>query len=148
MALYRPRQMAPSGTCRIAGQPLKLYRIALEGAPLPDLAAARALAEARLPREIEEEGGAEGPGLLLLHAGEGGVWLLLMWWAHGDILCRRLLRAETPAGPFVPHDSRALMACVWELAVIDHERRAWIRHMMTARPDPDGWAADFLEGLH
>ena len=36
------------------------------------------------------------------------------------------------------------LACVWELAVTGHERNAWIRHMLTARPDAAAYLDDVL----
>lgn len=36
------------------------------------------------------------------------------------------------------------LACVWELVVTAHERDAWVRHMLTARPDAPTYLADAL----
>jgi hypothetical protein len=35
------------------------------------------------------------------------------------------------------------VGCVWELAVLEHERAAWVRHMLTpAEPDLAAYLAD------
>jgi len=83
----------------------------------------------------------EGVGFVILHRGTQGIWLLLHWWEQGGICSQRLWRSDL-AGPlaFVPVD-RPLMACVWELALIDHERRAYVRTLMAGR-GPDAYLAD------
>jgi hypothetical protein len=40
------------------------------------------------------------------------------------------------------------MGCVWELAIVAHERDAWVRHMLApGQPDLDGYLADSLSAL-
>ena len=146
-APYRPRAMAPMGRLDAGGHTLKLYAIHPEDRPAPaerTWAAARAEAERIVPAAAEREGEAHGLGFAILHEGLQGTWLLLHWWAHGDILCGRLLRTEPGGFDFAPQDQRPLVACVWELAVIDHERRAWTRAMQAEAPDPGAYLADAL----
>ena len=49
-------------------------------------------------------------------------------------------RLDGPAA-FEPLD-RPLMACVWELALIDHERRAYMRSVMARSGDAEAYFAD------
>ena len=93
----------------------------------------------------EAEGGSSGLGFVVMHAGEMGTWLLMDWWAHGDILCQRLSLAPA-GGAYEPMDDRPLTACVWELPILMHERDAYVRHMLTARPDADAYLADMRQG--
>ena len=144
-APYRPRLFAARPLRQAAGMALKPYVIAHAPSAWPSPATeaqAWAFAEAEIAREAAQEGQAEGYGHLTLHAGEQALWLLSCWWAHGDILCRRLASLEGEA--FVSRDDRPLMACVWETHVIAHENAAWIRHMMTQTPSPEAWRADRL----
>ena len=146
-APYRARMMAPLGRLDAPGHALKLTAIHLADRDPPGegvLAAAREHAGDVLPAAAEREGGSEGLGFVILHEGLQGTWLLLHWWAHGDILCGRLLRAEPGGAVFAPQDDRPLLACVWELVVIDHERRAWVRAMMREAPDSGAYLADVL----
>ena len=141
---YAPRRRARLDDARLGGIACRFHWIdALgEAAPPPGLLrAALGHAAAVLPAAAEAEGGAEGLGFLVLHRGAAGTWLLMHWWAHGDILCGRLARAEPGAASFAPCDGRPLVACVWELAVLGEERDAWVRTMMTAAPSPDAWRA-------
>lgn len=48
----------------------------------------------------------------------------------------------------VDHTATSPAACVWDRAVICHERQAWIHHVLanTERPDLDRYLTDLLEG--
>ena len=123
--------------------PVKMHWIDAEGQaapPAPLLRDAWRQVAATLPDAMAAEGGAEGAAFCILHRGQAGTWLLMDWWAHGDILCQRLARADAD-GPFEAMDDRPLMACVWELEVIEEERRAWIARMMQPVPDRAAWLA-------
>ena len=139
--------MAPLAPIEIPGHALKLVVIHLADRPAPGgrtIEAARERACAVVPPAAAREGGSEGLGFAILHEGLQGTWLLLHWWAHGDILCGRLLRAEPGGRDFAPQDDRPLVACVWELAAIEHERAAWVRAMLREAPSPEAYLADAL----
>ena len=74
-----------------------------------------------------------GAGFAILHVGEEAVWLLLHFWLPGGIVSRHLWYAENRTRDFKPAPDH-LMACVWELAVIDFERRAWVETALAGRP--------------
>jgi len=141
---YRPRRCAPLASIAAGGMRLKRVWIDLHGAaapPAPLGDAAWATAAAVVPEAAAAEGGAAGLGFAILHRGEAGNWLLMHWWAHGDICCQRLAHAPHDGPGFRDLSDRPLMACVWELPVIAAERAAWIDTMMTGTPDPDGYVA-------
>ncbi|NNU59213.1 hypothetical protein [Ochrobactrum soli] len=76
-------------------------------------------------------------GFAILHQGEESLWLLLHWWLEGGIATEMLWQSELgdeiefmPAQPL-------LMACVWELGIIDFERRAWMETAMSGKPIAD-----------
>ncbi|WP_316014778.1 hypothetical protein [Roseobacter sp. HKCCA0434] len=129
MSGYAPRHIAPGPVLDIAGVAFRTYAIGLDAAPVGTILPALDPLGADLANAIAVEGGAEGHGFTILHEGEAGTWQLALWWAHGDILCQRLWRADPGTLDFVAVDDRPLMACVWELHVIAHEQRAWIAHM-------------------
>ncbi|MBX8799922.1 hypothetical protein [Pseudochrobactrum asaccharolyticum] len=73
-------------------------------------------------------------GFAILHEGEEALWLLLHQWIDGGICTQHLWRSDlTGAVSFRPAPAH-LMACVWELAIIDFERRAWIETVMAGLP--------------
>ncbi|PWJ19120.1 hypothetical protein [Jannaschia seohaensis] len=140
--VYAPRLTARLPDREAFGIPIKMHWIDLQGQAAPPgalLASAWACVAEVLPAAMAEEGGSEGAAFCVLHRGAEGVWLLMDWWAHGDILCQRLARADMDADPFELLTDRPLLACVWELEVIARERAAWIAHMMGPVPNRSAW---------
>jgi hypothetical protein len=85
-----------------------------------------------------------GMAFLIVHAGTEALWGILGWWEL-DILYLRTLRADlgttaSDSSPTPPPPSFTRVApdgptaCVWELEAVDHERRAWIKHVLS-HPD-------------
>ena len=85
---------------------------------------------------------------LIVHEGTDGVWSILNWWTG-----REMLRITTYYTSFEKLDSIELkpdtgsMACVWELPIINHERNAWVKHVLQNHTNPDfiGYANDSLK---
>lgn len=139
---FAPRLRARLHCADFGSVVAKVHWIDAEGASTPPavlLGAALATARDVLPAAMAAEGGDEGAAFVVLHRGRDGTWLLMGWWAHGDVLCQRLARADPGGADFRPMDGRPLVACVWEMEVLADEARAWARHMMRASPDRDGW---------
>ena len=55
---------------------------------------------------------------------------------------------ETPDN-YVRLPREGSMACVWELPVINHERAAWVRHILqqATQPDWEAYRQDQLDGM-
>lgn len=142
MARYKERLFRSHGLIEAGSIRLKAYTIAFEEAaeidtgPIFDHAAA-ALLESRLPWLRHR-----GLGYVLYHAGEDGCWLLTRLWLQGDIVAG-LVAADWGRGfAEVPVPA---VECVWEAVVTDHERHAWVAHMMAAKDDPKAaYLSDFL----
>lgn len=141
---YAPRRIAPLGVWREAGHSIKAYGIhrdaELAGPILTDAVTASVRAAVRDVLSVHRgDPRGHGLGYCIAHVGDEAVWLLVDWWISGGIVCQRMLSAPL-AQPdrFTPVTAPAL-ACVWELAVIAHERDAWVRHMLTERPDADAY---------
>ena len=147
---YVARRMGSLGSWNTPGFRIKVYGIRvdcrLDDALLPDdlIAAARDQAALALT-EARQQGGHYGFAYVVLHAGEEANWLLVDWWQEGGIVCQRLFSAPRHATVIAfepaPPD---LLACVWELVVIQHERDAWVRAMLTTSPDPARYLDDRL----
>ena len=61
----------------------------------------------------------------------------------------RLALATTGTTLFESMEQRPLLACVWEQLVMQHERDAWVRHMMKDDQDPSGYLHDRVaDGLY
>ncbi len=74
---------------------------------------------------------------LIVHEGRDGIWSILSWWVGGNMLQTQTY-FSTVAQPEVltPYAPAGSLACVWELAVINHERIAWTHHILK-KPEPD-----------
>ncbi|MEL7059805.1 MAG: GNAT family N-acetyltransferase [Acidobacteriota bacterium] len=135
---YVPRTASCTGLVEAGGWALKAYTIVRDVARPSDeeLQAARDAVAQALPPLPDDDSApprerAPRSGFFILHLGEEARWLLVDWWTPGGILCQRMFSAPLD-GPcrFEEVPSREILACVWELGVIDFERRAWISTVM------------------
>jgi hypothetical protein len=121
------------------GWRLKLYGIAYRRErPLDALVeAAVAVAQERVPRPAVA-GDRCGVGFVGAHDGRGGNFVFVDWWENEDELHHHTWRATKDAPdelrPTGPDD---FAACAWDLAVIGHERDAWVRHVLARPGGPD-----------
>jgi hypothetical protein len=77
-----------------------------------------------------------GVGFVIAHAGKFGEYALIQWWGDEDILYNSVYVA--PTGGYQLFELMAttgLTACVWELGVLDFERRAWVETVLKAGGD-------------
>jgi hypothetical protein len=137
IAPYRPRLTSCLRLHEFDGWRIKVYGITVKETQ-PDaklVAAACELAERDFPRPATADG-RQGVGFVIVHEGEEGDWVLLDWWT-ADLLRHRAFRSAPGAAAFTPVPPGEPTACVWELAVIDHERQVWIRHVLATPDSPD-----------
>ena len=118
---YKPRQIAFAGR---EGR-LKHYGIGINGAARPELlAATRDAAAAVVPEDAA--------GFTIAHDAAGAGLGLVYWWANdNEIHMRAFASPLDDPGALEPVDGTG-MACVWELEVIDFERRAWLEDVLRA----------------
>ena len=127
---YEPRRIAFLGR---EGR-VKHYGI---GDPRPALAeATRHVATGAIP--------AGAAGFTIAHDAATAALAIVYWWANENEIHARYYGApkEVP-GALVPVEDTG-MACVWELEVIDFERRAWLRDVLEDG-DLDAYLARALE---
>jgi hypothetical protein len=142
-APHRTRAIRFLGLHQLGAWRVKLYGIAAEGErPRQGLVEATTAA---LPASLPDGGGI---GFAIAHDGRDGCYALIHWWANENEVHQRLLSApvDDPAA-LRPHPPPAI-GCVWELAVTDFERRAWLDHVLAREggPDVDGYLAARFEG--
>jgi hypothetical protein len=79
-------------------------------------------------RNVLPEGG--GAGFVVAHDARTAGLGLVYWWANGNEIHGRFFASplDEPAS-LEPNDGTGL-ACVWELEVIDFERRAWLEDVL------------------
>jgi hypothetical protein len=99
--------------------PLKHYGIGLEGAPRRELVSATR----RAAGEVVPDGAV---GFAISHdAATAGLGIVYWWANYNEIHQRAFASPRDDPGALVAADGTG-MACVWELEVIDFERRAWL----------------------
>ena len=140
---HRPRSICHLGVRELSGWQVKLYGIAWQGEqPRPELvqAATRTAAQA-LPSPARQLAGdgldRYGLGFCIVHDASDHCFVLCDWWAAENELHQRMFSAPLNApDALAPHPAEAV-GCVWELAVTDFERRAWLRHVLANPGGPD-----------
>jgi hypothetical protein len=99
--------------------PLKHYGIGRHGKPR----AALVEATRRAAEQVVPDGAV---GFTISHDTAGAGLGLVYWWANENEIHNRFFASpHDDPGALVPADGTG-MACVWELEVIDFERRAWL----------------------
>jgi hypothetical protein len=124
----------------LADAVLKWYDIATPDAPVPD--EIRTLAQSGL-REASrsDELGLNGDlGFVILHrCGESFYFLLVCTWRNDNELWETVWAKDGEADPaFHPwpiEGTHRPTFCVWELAAVCHERRAWSRYLRSSRDE-------------
>jgi hypothetical protein len=131
--IYGPRPVEYLGVWDAGGWSLRAYGIAFNRPSVREelIRAAREVAGKPLPPIDDLR--SSGAGFVVLHDSEDGCYVLVDWWIqiemHEAIYYSpiddpgRLERIEAP-----------VVACVYELGVIDHERRLWLD---LVRKDPE-----------
>ncbi|WP_254705789.1 hypothetical protein [Streptomyces vilmorinianum] len=138
------------GTREAGGQLVKVYAIEAPGRTVGEAELAPALRVAADQLALGRHAGALGLAVLILHAGGDGDYVLVHSWIEGHM--SELAIWTGPAGR--PEElrpgRRGLAPCVWEAAVLAHEREAFVRRILdgtgTAAERVRAWADDVTEG--
>lgn len=123
VSTYTPRPITFQQLVELDGWRLKLYGISARSPEPPTelLDAARRLAAEALP----SPDGLPGVGFVGAHEGSGGCYVFVDWWADENEL-HHVAFSGTSAEDLRPIGPGDAIACVWDLEVIDFERRAWM----------------------
>ncbi|MEU6663180.1 hypothetical protein [Streptomyces sp. NPDC046821] len=137
---HHARAVRPLGSAERSGHLVKTYAIEAPGRAVTeaDVAAVAPLVDAHLA--LGGVRGSLGLAVVLLHAGGDGDYVLVHTWIEGHM--SDLAVFTGPAGrPELLRPGRVGLApCVWEAAVLAHERTAFTRHVL----DGEGALADRL----
>ena len=144
---YTPRWFVPLEPWQSSGFDVKPYWISVEDRePDPELLNAAHDRVAEAAREAGKLGDHHDASFFILHHGTDGTWLLFYWWVFGSIFGTFRFHADdvTPFR-FDPVEDPRLNACVWEGVVVEYERQAWVRTMLTSTPDHEAYLKDRLK---
>lgn len=75
---------------------------------------------------------------LIAHEGREGVWLLMNWWTDGEMLETKVYFGDYENLNKITETiyKPKSLVCVWELAIITHERKAWMKHILLNSNSP------------
>jgi hypothetical protein len=123
--MYQTRSIRYIGREDLGDWRLKVYGI---GTHAPDARPEFVAATLDAAREALPDGG--GAGFVIAHDAKTAGLSLVYWWANENEVHGRFFASplDDPAA-FAPADGTGL-ACVWELEIIDFERRAWLEHVL------------------
>lgn len=148
---YRPRPIRPLGILRHEDWRLKVYGIAYSGPRPPDdlVAAAAGIARETLPSPALISG-RYGVGYLGVHAGRGSDFVFVDWWEDENELHHHVY--VCPSGEpeqLAEATATGVCACVWDLAVMSFERRAWLETVLmnASGPDVEAYLTRTLDAL-
>ncbi|MGW0998388.1 hypothetical protein [Streptomyces sp. NPDC002520] len=146
---HHARLARPLGTREAAGHLVKVYAVQAPGRTVTEADAQAALGIADGHLRLAGQRGSVGLAVLIAHAGGDGDYVLLHTWIEAYM--SDLAVFTGPAGePGLLRPGRAGLApCVWEAAVLAHERAAYSRHVLNGDGALAGrlaaWSADTLE---
>jgi hypothetical protein len=136
----------------LAGRQVKPYHVTREpdGVLAPDIVEAACAMAAKLVTPPDHE--MPPASWLVLHEGKVPNYLCVYDWVWGNAI---QVSTAAAAEPYVgcPDDdptnfvviTRPMFGCVWELAVLEHERAAWVHHMLAPdQPDLASYLADTM----
>jgi hypothetical protein len=144
------KNLTTPGPLLASGRQVKRYHIDRPGHEIePEVAkAAYDLLPALLP--VPDATTPPASWSVLHRGGDTGAYLVLYSWVWDNVVETRSLTAGQPALGCPDDDpahfvelAKPWIGCVWELAVLEHERAAWVRHVLSpATPDLDGYLSD------
>jgi hypothetical protein len=146
--IYRPRGVLNLGQWDIGGLAFKVYGLVADNKTIDGdiLTLAQSFVRQDVMPRVMDEGDDNGMGFVILHTGETGISILAHWWIQGSVLCQHIYRKQYAASTPVDTARRPVIACVWELALINAEQEAWRKTMMRSEPRPTAYMdvrADF-----
>ena len=135
---YRPRPVRFIRLEQRGDWRLKLYGIATPGrAPRPELvAAAMDLAPVALPQPAMSDD-RYGVGVVLVHDSATLAIAIFYWWQSANELHQRVYTAPLDDPRALTKLANPAAGCVWELSVVDFERRAWMEDVLANPNGPD-----------
>jgi hypothetical protein len=146
---YHARAVDPLGGRTVAGHLVKPYAIAAPGRRVTDGDVQTALRVAAAHLQSARLRGSLGLAVLLVHAGGDGDYVLVHTWIEGYMSDLAVFTGPVGDAARLRPGRAGLAPCVWEAAVLGHERDAFTRHVLDGRGALEGrlaaWSADVLE---
>jgi hypothetical protein len=145
---HHPKRVTPGEPIEPRGATLKWYALHAEGQPVPD--EVTRLARHHLAHTPLE---ARGLGFVLLHrCGADFYFLIVSTWRNSNEMWETVFykggEAMSEFALFPRDGTHKPTLCVWEMVPVQHEQRAWVRFLESARDEAAAqrWLADRYVG--
>ncbi|HEX2138464.1 MAG TPA: hypothetical protein VHG33_02010 [Woeseiaceae bacterium] len=146
---YRKRPVRFVDIAELNGWRLKTYSISAAHDHVSEglLLAAEGLAQQALPRPAVMRSRARLPedryglGVLIVHDGREGSFVVLGWWVGENMLKLEVFFSGDRGMDFENLAATRIVSCTWELAVLAYERDAWVECILAnpGGPDVNAW---------
>ncbi|QHC23663.1 hypothetical protein [Streptomyces sp. GS7] len=147
---YHARAVRPLGSRAVAGHLVKSYAIEAPGRSVTDQDVQNAVRIAADYLSSAQSRGSLGLSVLLIHAGGDGDYILVHTWIEGYMSDLAIFTGPAGDATQLRPGRVGLAPCVWEAAVLAHERDALTRHVLDSHGAVAerlvAWRGDVLEG--
>jgi hypothetical protein len=133
--LYTPRHISHIAGFRDADE-VKLYGISASGTPVD---AADFQSQFLAMKSSINVPWVRTPAFAIFHQGAGQPYLVLCWWGNDNELFVRVAVRES-SGWIVNPDRYSF--CLWDMEVMWHEQRSYIRWLYSGKPDLTAYRGD------
>lgn len=145
---YADRHLSVPGVIAVGGRQIKRYHVNVE--PTEIETAIQDAAYAFLPQLLPALDETPGAAFTIVHRGSAGAFIDAFTWVWDNVIECHTAAAGVPSIGCPDYDvthfaplARPWIGCVWELAPFEHERAAWVRHLLaTDTPDLDAYLTD------
>mgnify|MGYP001794953531 CR=1 FL=1 len=124
----------------------KFYWINADPTAPPDAeieAAAKAFVRDQL-HVPDREGHHYNRGFVMFHQGARQNWLVWNWWAFDNITSHVLANSTAEDPTSFTEYSGTIMACTWEMVILEFERRAWVENVLSGERSFDLYMSEHL----
>lgn len=147
--MFAERFLSSHGVVDVAGRKVKVYHLHVDDRPIEPRVVAAALAA--LPALLAAPDETTPPAAwAIVHRGRGGAAYVLAYsWVWDNVIEAHSAAAGVPflgcpdeePTRFVPL-AKPWIGCVWEFGPFEHERSAWIRHVLSGESNVAAYLAD------
>ncbi|MEV5977272.1 hypothetical protein [Streptomyces sp. NPDC052114] len=147
---HHARAVRALGTREAGGHLVKVYAVEAPGRTVTEEAEATALGLAGSHLALGRARGSLGLAVLIVHAGGDGDYVLVHTWIEGYMSDLAVFVGPAGQSGELRPGRAGLAPCVWEAAVLAHERDAFARHVLDGTgPMAErlaAWRVDVVEG--
>lgn len=147
MERYKARDIHFTGVRTMSNWQLKTYRIMYDNKSFSEDLEKESmqLLQTELPGNTDDN---YGVGFMITHHGKGLNFVLLDWWCNENELQQQVYYSSKEAPEKLSkRNGNSPIACVWDLIVFNHERNAWVKYMMTEKPNKTKYLKSYIHGI-